>query len=114
MSHSFGINKSSTILFEFNAGPPSGRGGPRGGQRGGHREDMAYGGDNRSRGGSGYRSGPPRGGYDQDSMGGYRGDFDGNRGGPNRRGGDYGGRPRRDSDNKRQQPELNLREPSPG
>ena len=88
-------------------GPP-GRGGPRGGYRGGYRDGHDGGFDNRPhRGGGGFRGGPRGGGggFDMDHMG---GGFDGGRGG--RR--DYG-RPRRDSDNRRQ-PDLNLREPSPG
>ena len=95
----------------------SGRGGRGGGQpgRGGYRDgyDGGYGGgggggfpgDSHPRGGDGgYR---PRGGggYDHQDGGGYR-----RRGGA---GGDFGSRPRRDSDNRRQ-PDLNLREPSPG
>ena len=93
-----------------------GRGGNPG--RGGYRDgsDGSYGsgggggypGDSHPRGADGgYRPrGGAGGGYDpQDGGGGYR-----RRGGG---GGDFGGRPRRDSDNRRQ-PDLNLREPSPG
>lgn len=109
-----------------------GRGGGRGGgnSRGGGPRDGGFDGgyDRPPRGGGGYRGGPPRGGgydggYEPDSRGGggggYRGgDYDGGRGGPGmggppRRGGDYGNRSRRDSDNRKPQPELNLREPSP-
>ena len=100
----------------------AGRGGRGGGNvgRGGYRDGY----DGAGFGGGGY---PGDGGYrPRGGGGGAAGGFDyqdsGPGGGYRRRGGggsgagggDFGGRPRRDSDNRRQQPDLNLREPSPG
>jgi len=91
-----------------------GRGGYRDGYDGGY--GGGYQGDSHPRGADGgYR--PGRGGYEYQDAGGYRrrggGAGGGAGGGGGSGGGDYGGRPRRDSDNRRQ-PDLNLREPSPG